>query len=69
MIDGFDSVIGGFVHESAPMRVVFGAGRLADVPAEVDRLGAKRVLLVAGGPEEEPVEESMEAEPPQPSYT
>ena len=51
MIDGFDSVIGGFVHESAPMRVVFGAGRLADVPAEVDRLGAKRVLLVAGGPE------------------
>ena len=47
----FSAVVGGFVHESAPMRVVFGAGSLADVPAEVDRLGASRVLLVAGGPE------------------
>jgi len=51
MIDGFDTVLGGFVHESAPMRVVFRAGSLADVPSEVDRLGAQRVLLVSGGPE------------------
>ncbi|MSV71852.1 MAG: iron-containing alcohol dehydrogenase, partial [Actinobacteria bacterium] len=43
--------MGGFVHDSAPMRVVFGAGSLDTVPAEVDRLGASRVLLVAGGPE------------------
>lgn len=46
-----DPIVTGFVHESAPMRVVFGPGSLAKVPAEVDRLGATRVLLVAGGPE------------------
>jgi len=49
----FAAVNHGFVHESAPMRVVFGAGRLADVTSEVDRLGASRVLLVSGGPEAE----------------
>ena len=47
----FAAVVGGFVHESAPMRVVFGAVSHDTVPAEVDRLGASRVLLVAGGPE------------------
>ncbi len=43
-----------FVHELPSPRVVFGAGALGQVPAEVDRLGARRVLLVAsdrpGGP-------------------
>jgi maleylacetate reductase len=34
-------------HGSAP-RVVFGAGALARVPAEVARLGLRRVLLIAG---------------------
>jgi len=47
----FNSVLAGFVHEGQPMRVVFGAGRIAEVSDEVDRLGAKRVLIVAGGPE------------------
>jgi len=51
MIDAFEAVVDGFVHESSPMRVVFGAGRLADVPDEVDRMGCSRVLLVAGGPD------------------
>ena len=42
---------GGFVHDAAATRVVFGTGGLARVGEEVDRLGARRVLLVAGGPE------------------
>jgi maleylacetate reductase len=36
-----------FDHEPGP-RVVFGAGALAQVPAEVRRLGPRRVLLIAG---------------------
>ncbi len=35
-----------FAHEQRARRVVFGAGRLAELPAEIDRLGARRVLLV-----------------------
>ncbi|MFL6129181.1 MAG: maleylacetate reductase [Mycobacteriales bacterium] len=38
-----------FVHELATGRVVFGEGAVEQVPAEVDRLGARRVLLVGGG--------------------
>src|SRR5690349_13591742 len=30
-----------------PVRVVFGAGTLAQLPAEVDRLAAKRVLMLS----------------------
>jgi len=51
MTPDFAAVAAGFVHESAPMRVVFGAGSLAAVPDEVERLGARRALIVAGGPE------------------
>lgn len=36
-----------FVHETRSQRVVFGPGRVADVADEVDRLGARRVLLIA----------------------
>jgi maleylacetate reductase len=38
-----------FVYESLPGRVVFGAGRLGDVSAEVDALGRTRVLLISDG--------------------
>jgi len=41
------TVIGSFDYESHPVRVVFGVGRLADVAAETDRLGACRVMVVA----------------------
>lgn len=37
-----------FVHDVPASRVVFGPGRRAEVPAEVARLGATSVLLVAG---------------------
>jgi maleylacetate reductase len=37
----------GFVHESPGCRVLFGAGRVAEVPREAKRLG-KRLLIVAG---------------------
>lgn len=40
-----------FVHDVPASRVVFGNGRVADVSAEVERLGASRVMLISGGPE------------------
>jgi maleylacetate reductase len=36
----------GFVYQSAPSRVVFGAGVLAQLPDEVMRLGAQRALVL-----------------------
>jgi maleylacetate reductase len=38
---------GVFTYEALPGRVVFGVGALEQLGAEVDRLGARRVLLVA----------------------
>jgi maleylacetate reductase len=36
-----------FVHEQAATRVVFGSGKLRDLADELDRLDAKRALVVA----------------------
>jgi alcohol dehydrogenase class IV len=36
-----------FVYNGLPARVVFGAGALAKLPEELDRLGAKRALLLS----------------------
>ena len=36
-----------FVYHAWPGRVVFGAGALEQLPRELDRLGAKRVLLLS----------------------
>ena len=36
-----------FQYTSHPSRVVFGPGRVSEVPAEVERLGVSRVFLVA----------------------
>jgi maleylacetate reductase len=38
-----------FVYDVPAARVVFGTGRIRQVPDEVERLGARRVLLIAGG--------------------
>ncbi len=35
-----------FVYQAHPARVLFGAGSLQQLPAEVDRLGARRVLVL-----------------------
>jgi maleylacetate reductase len=35
-----------FTYEAAPSRVVFGLGSLGKAPEEIDRLGAKRVLIL-----------------------
>ncbi|MGH3780611.1 MAG: maleylacetate reductase [Pseudonocardiaceae bacterium] len=40
-----------FVYDVPASRVVFGTGRIRQVPDEVERLGAERVLLIAGGRE------------------
>ena len=36
-----------FTYVGLPARVVFGVGALAQLPAELDRLGAKRALLLS----------------------
>ncbi|MFI5954408.1 maleylacetate reductase and hydroxyquinol 1,2-dioxygenase domain-containing protein [Cryptosporangium sp. NPDC051539] len=38
----------GFVYAARPVRVRFGAGALAELRAEIERLGRRRVLLVSG---------------------
>jgi maleylacetate reductase len=38
----------GFVYEASPGRVVFGVGSVEHLGAEVDRLGSRRVLAIAG---------------------
>ena len=37
-----------FVYEALPARVVFGVGSLQHLGEEVDRLGGRRVLAIAG---------------------
>jgi alcohol dehydrogenase class IV len=36
-----------FIYTGLPMRVVFGAGSIAQLPAEVEKLGAKRALVLS----------------------
>ena len=36
-----------FTYDQLPARIVFGAGRLADVGAEVERLGGRHVMLIS----------------------
>jgi alcohol dehydrogenase class IV len=42
-------MIAPFVSTSLPSRVVFGRGALQRVGEEMDRLGCKRVLVIASG--------------------
>src|SRR5882724_5741956 len=37
----------GFVYQTSPMRVVFGAGTLLQLPGELTRLGVSRALVLA----------------------
>src|SRR5439155_15625848 len=41
------AVLRAFVYNGLPTRVVFGIGSVRNLPAEVERLGARRVLLVS----------------------
>ena len=36
-----------FVYSGLPARVVFGVGALAKLPEELERLGAKRALVLS----------------------
>ncbi len=36
-----------FRHRALPMRVIFGAGRVAELDAELDELGLRRVLVLS----------------------
>jgi maleylacetate reductase len=42
-----------FTYDAIPGRVVFGAGSRAALPAELDALGARRVLVIASGGEDD----------------
>lgn len=42
-----------FIYEALPTRVVFGQGKLQSLPHEVERLGARRVLVLST-PQQEP---------------
>lgn len=48
-----------FVHVQNPARVVFGPGRFAELPEEVDRFGASRVMAIAGEPEKVLLEQAV----------
>jgi maleylacetate reductase len=45
-----------FDHDALPGLVLFGAGRLAELPAELERLGSRRPLLVVAGSQAETAE-------------
>ncbi len=40
-------MVASFTFDSHSVRVVFGAGRLAELPAELDRLGIRRAMLLS----------------------
>lgn len=42
-----------FVYQSAPMRVLFGSGTLAELPAELERLSIARALVLTTPPQEQ----------------
>jgi maleylacetate reductase len=45
-------MIGSFVYDALPVRVVFGRGTLSAAAAEVERLGAKRALVLTTAQQE-----------------
>lgn len=49
-----------FVYNGLPARVVFGAGALAQLPAELDRLGGRRALVLST-PEQKESAEAVKA--------
>ena len=38
-----------FTYDQLASRIVFGAGQVREVGAEVERLGARKVMLIADG--------------------
>ena len=50
-----------FVYTGLPARVIFGAGAIAQLPAEVDRLGAKRALLLSTPEQKDSINEVAKA--------
>ena len=50
----------GFVFESLPGRVVFGLGALDQLPSEVERLGARRALVLST-PQQQALAENVAA--------
>lgn len=41
-----------FVYQANPVRVLFGAGTLSQIPAEADRLGLRRIAVLATPPQQ-----------------
>jgi maleylacetate reductase len=49
-----------FVYQALPSRVIFGAGTLAQLPAEIERLGAHRALILSTPEQKEQAEKLAE---------
>jgi alcohol dehydrogenase class IV len=47
-----------FVHEASSTRVVFGSGTVSALGGEIDRLGARRVLMISNASARRPVREA-----------
>jgi len=50
-----------FLYNGLPSRVIFGAGSIAQLPAELDRLGAKRALLLSTPEQKNSIDEVSRA--------
>src|SRR5438309_7474654 len=54
------AVLRAFVYNGLPTRVVFGIGSIRNLPAEVERLGARLVLMISTPGRAEPLDFSRE---------
>src|SRR5688572_28989296 len=50
-----------FVYNGLPSRVIFGTGSISQLPAELDRLGAKRALLLSTPEQKDSLQEVSKA--------
>jgi len=50
-----------FLYNGLPSRVIFGAGSIVQLPAELDRLGAKRALLLSTPEQKNSIDEVAKA--------
>lgn len=48
-----------FLYQAFPARVVFGAGKISEIPAEAERLGAESVLVVSTGSQRDVAETAI----------
>jgi alcohol dehydrogenase class IV len=50
-----------FIYQAFPARVVFGPGKVSDIPGEVERLGGESALVISTGSQRAVADEAIEA--------